>query len=130
MRKTILTKAESIKELGVINIDNAETNNGRITTFVPIKVINNELDELLDMLCDDFHEKHPEVEKMVTTVNVVYIFGEIDSPRFELEIVIWDENDDMIAEFYEEIPVNLSEQVTKEIKKVIWDALGKSIFNL
>lgn len=63
-------------------------------------------------------------------MNVVYIFGEIDSPRFELEIVIWDENDDMIAEFYEEIPVNLSEQVTREIKKVIWDALGKSIFNL
>lgn len=50
MRKTILIKAESIKELGVINIDNAETNNGRITTFVPIKVINNELDELLDIL--------------------------------------------------------------------------------
>lgn len=130
MRKAILEKAQIIKELGVINIDKAETNNGRITTFVPIKVIGNELDELLDILCDDFHEQHPEVEKLVTTVNVVYIFGEIDSPRFEFEIIIWDENNDDIAEFYEEIPVSLSEQSTKEIKKIIWDALGKSIFNL
>lgn len=42
MRKDVLEKAQNIKEWGVINIDKAEANNGRITTFVPIKEINNE----------------------------------------------------------------------------------------
>lgn len=123
-------KAQNIKELGVIDLDRAEACNGRITTFVPIKVIGNELDELLDALHTDFAEKHPNVEKTMFTIHVVYIYGELDSPRYELEIIVWDESNDVVAEFYEEIEVNLSEQAQREVKKAIWDALGKSLFNL
>lgn len=123
-------RKQNIKELGVIDLDKVEANNGRITVFIPIKVLDNELDELLDVLDDDFIEKHPDVEKIVNTINVTYIFGEMDSPRFELEVIVWDESNDKVAEFYEEIEINLSEQATKEVKKIIWDALGKSIFNL
>ena len=123
-------RKQNIKELGVIDIDKVTSNNGRITTFIPIKVIGNELDELLDTLQADFEEKHPEVENLTFTVNITYIYGEMDSPRFELEVIVWDENNDKVAEFYDEIEINLSEQATKEVKKIIWDALGKSIFNL
>ena len=123
-------KKQNIKELGVIDIDKVTSNNGRITTFIPIKVIGNELDELLDTLQADFEEKHTEVENLTFTVNITYIFGEMDSPRFELEVIVWDESNDKVAEFYDEIGINLSEQATKEVKKIIWDALGKSIFNL
>ena len=123
-------RKQNIKELGVIDLDRAEACNGRITTFVPIKVIGDELDELLDKLHADFMQKHPEVEETMFTVNVVYIYGEMDSPRFELEVIVWDESNDKVAEFYDEIEINLSEQATKEVKKIIWDALGKSIFNL
>ena len=123
-------RKQNNKELGVIDIDKVTSNNGRITTFIPIKVIGNELDELLDTLQADFEEKHPEVENLTFTVNITYIYGEMDSPRFELEVIVWDENNDKVAEFYDEIEINLSEQATKEVKKIIWDALGKSIFNL
>lgn len=123
-------KAQNIKELGVIDMNKVEACNGRITTFVPIKVIGNELDELLDKLHTDFMQKHPEVEETMFTIHVVYIYGELDSPRYELEIIVWDESNDVVAEFYEEIEVNLSEQAQREVKKIIWDALGKSIFNL
>lgn len=123
-------KAQNIKELGVIDMNKVQACNGRITTFVPIKVIGDELDELLDTLHADFKKKHPEVEKTMFTVNVVYIYGELDSPRYELEIIVWDESNDVVAEFYEEIEVNLSEQAQREVKKAIWDALGKSLFNL
>lgn len=123
-------KAQNIKELGVIDMNKVQACNGRITTFVPIKVIGDELDELLDKLHADFMQKHPEVEKPMFTINVVYIYGEMDSPRYELEIIVWDESNDVIAEFYEEIEVNLSEQAQREVKKAIWDALGKSLFNL
>ena len=123
-------KAQNIKELGVIDMNEVEACNGRITTFVPIKVIGNELDELLEKLHADFMQKHPEVEETMFTIHVVYIYGELDSPRYELEIIVWDESNDVVAEFYEEIEVNLSEQAQREVKKAIWDALGKSIFNL
>lgn len=123
-------KAQNIKELGVIDMNKVEACNGRITTFVPIKVIGDELDELLDTLHADFKTKHPEVEETMFTVHVVYIYGELDSPRYELEIIVWDESNDVVAEFYEEIEVNLSEQAQREVKKAIWDALGKSLFNL
>lgn len=123
-------KAQNIKELGVIDMNKVEACNGRITTFVPIKVIGDELDDLLDTLHADFKKKHPEVEETMFTVNVVYIYGELDSPRYELEIIVWDESNDVVAEFYEEIEVNLSEQAQREVKKAIWDALGKSLFNL
>ena len=123
-------KAQNIKELGVIDMNKVEACNGRITTFVPIKVIGDELDELLDTLHADFKKKHPEVEETMFTVHVVYIYGELDSPRYELEIIVWDESNDVVAEFYEEIEVNLSEQAQREVKKAIWDALGKSFFNL
>ncbi|MGN9126025.1 hypothetical protein ACTM97_06365 [Oliverpabstia intestinalis] len=123
-------KAQNIKELGVIDMNKVEACNGRITTFVPIKVIGDELDGLLDTLHADFKKKHPEVDETMFTVHVVYIYGELDSPRYELEIIVWDESNDVVAEFYEEIEVNLSEQAQREVKKIIWDALGKSIFNL
>lgn len=125
----IIMKAQNIKELGVIDLDRVEANNGRITTFVPINVIGDELDELLDSLHADFAKKHPEVKESNFTVNVIYIYGEIDSPRYELEVIIWDNNDDNVAEFYEEIEVNLSKKASKELKKIIWDALGKLFFN-
>lgn len=123
-------KAQNIKELGVIDLDRVVATNGQIETFVPIKVIGDELDELLDTLHADFKKKHPEVEETMFTVNVVYIYGELDSPRFELEIIVWNEADAKEAEFYDEIEVNLSEMAQREVKKIIWDALGKSIFNL
>ena len=123
-------KAQNIKELGVIDMNKVEACNGRITTFVPITVIGDELDELLDTLHADFKTKYPEVEETMFTVHVVYIYGELDSPRYELEIIVWDESNDVVAEFYEEIEVNLSEQAQREVKKAIWDALGKSLFNL
>lgn len=123
-------RRNNIKELGVIDLDKVESNNGRITTFIPIKVIGNELDALLDTLHADFAEKHPEVEEPAYSVNITYIYGELYGSRFELEVIIWDENDDRVVEFYEEIEINLSEQATKEVKKIIWDALGKSFFNL
>lgn len=121
---------QTIKELGVIDLDRVEASNGRIETFVPIEVIDEKLDALLDTFKADFEEKHSNVENIMFTIHVIYIYGEVDSPRFELEVIVWNKDDSKVAEFYEEIEVNLSEQATRVVKKAIWDALGKSFFNL
>lgn len=126
--------AKNIKELGTIDLAKVRATNGRIETFVPITVIGDELDELLETLHEDFKTNHPEVNENDTdfTVNVIYSFGGFvdDEPEFELEIIIWDENDEDVVEFYEEIKVNLSEEATVEVKKAIWEGLGHMLFGL
>ena len=123
---------KNIKELGTINLDRVMATNGQIETFVPIEAIGDELNELLDTLFEDFQMKHPEIESPLFTINVIYSFGgfAFDEPEFELEVIIWDENNDDIAEFYNEIKVNLSEDATKEVKKAIWEGLGHMLFGL
>lgn len=125
---------KSIKEFGAIDLDRVKATNGQIETFVPIKVIGDELDELLEALHEDFRKKHPEVNETDTNfnVNVIYSFGGFADmpPEFELEIIIWDENDEDVVEFYEEIKVNLSDEATVEIKKAIWEGLGHMLFGL
>ena len=92
------------------------------------------MDELLETLHEDFRAKHPEVNETDTNfnVNVIYSFGGFAdmSPEFELEIIIWDENDEDVVEFYEEIKVNLSDEATVEVKKAIWEGLGHMLFGL
>ena len=126
--------AKNINELGTIDLNRVKATNGRIETFVPITVIGDELDELLETLHEDFKTKHPEVNDNDTnfTVNVIYSFGGFvdDEPEFELEIIIWDENDEDVVEFYEEIKVNLSDEATVEVKKAIWEGLGHMLFGL
>ena len=65
------------------------------------------------------------------TVNVIYSFGGFvdDEPEFEIEVIIWDENDEDVVEFYDEIKVDLSEEATKEVKKAIWEAMGHLLFD-
>ena len=126
--------AKNIKELGTIDLAKVRATHGQIETFVPITVIGDELDELLETLHEDFRAKHPEVNETDTNfnVNVIYSFGGFAdmSPEFELEIIIWDENDEDVVEFYEEIKVNLSDQATVEVKKAIWEGLGHMLFGL
>ena len=123
---------KNIKELGTINLSKVMATNGQIETFVPIEAIGDELNELLDTLFEDFQMKHPEIESPLFAINVGYSFGgfAIDEPEFELEVIIWDENNDDIAEFYNEIKVNLSEDAAKEVKKAIWEGLGHMLFGL
>ena len=130
--EVIRMKAQNIKELGVIDLDRVVATNGQIETFVPITTIDNELDELLEKLHDDFKAKHPEVKETNFNVNVIYSFGGYADtyPEFNLEVIIWDESDENIVEFYEEIKVNLSEDATKEVKKAIWKGLGHLLFDL
>ena len=126
--------AKNIKELGTIDLNRVKATHGQIETFVPITVIGDELDVLLETLHEDFKTKHPEVNDNDTnfTVNVIYSFGGFvdDEPEFELEIIIWDENDEDVVEFYEEIKVNLSDEATVEVKKAIWEGLGHMLFGL
>lgn len=94
-------------------------------------------DELENLLCkmqQDFMKKHPEVEEMDINfdVRVAYSFGYLTwgGSDFNLDIFVWQDGHDDVVEEYDEIPLNLGEDGTREVKKVIWEALGKMLLNI
>lgn len=124
-------KRNKINNLGTINIESLEVSNGQMEVFIPVEVISDELDAVLEKCVKDFKERHPEVETPCFNLRLVFSFG-YANPEFELLVVMFDE----ASEEYEEYDscfvgdIELSEEQTKQIKKVMWDKLGESLLNL
>lgn len=107
------------------------TQSGQIMVFVPIEKINRELDFLLDLLTADFVQKHRNAHKLNYQVCVAYLLGDSGcDTEFSVEVTIWDQYCDDEVEFYEGISINASDTFTKELRKIIWDAMGKALFAL
>lgn len=124
-------KRNKINNIGTINIESLEVSNGQMELFIPVEVISDELNAVLEKCAKDFKEHHPEVETPCFNLHLVFSFG-YANPEFELLVVMFDEE----SEEYEEYDscfigdIELSEEQTKQIKKVMWDKLGKSLLNL
>lgn len=124
-------KRNKINNLGTINIESLEVSNGQMEVFIPVEVISDELDAVLEKCAKDFKEHHPEVETPCFNLRLVFSFG-YANPEFELLVVMFDE----ASEEYEEYDscfvgdIELSEEQRKQIKKVMWDKLGESLLNL
>ena len=80
MRKNIL------KDLGTINIEQIEVSNGQLEIFVPVEVISNELDAVLEKCAEDYKEHYPEVETPSFCMRLVFSFG-YTNPEFELLVM-------------------------------------------
>lgn len=129
----------SMDSFGQVNTDKVIAQSGQIMVFVPIEKVNKELDFLLDLLTADFKQKHRNAQKLNYQVCVAYSFGNnycycngdngCDA-EFNLEITIWDQYCDDEVEFYEGIAINASDKFAKELRKIIWDAMGKALFAL
>lgn len=124
-------KTKVVEGLGTVNLDEVEATSGQIVTFIPIKVVNDDLKEMFEKLENDFFQKHPEAGDDINfTVHVVYSFGGWMNAEFELDVDVWDDADESIMENYDEIKVNLSENAAREVKRIVWEGLGKALFNL
>ena len=128
-------KTVEVKEIGTINLNKIEAVSGQFEVFIPIAHTNKEMDELINNLYKDFQSKHPEVKENDTNVDVrvrystkQYYTG-VDSD-FILDIYIWQDSNDDVVEEYDDIPLYLSEEGTRTVKKLIWDALGKMLLNI
>ena len=124
-------KRNKINNLGTINIESLEVSNGQMEVFIPVELISDELDVVLEKCAKDFKEHHPEVETPCFNLRLVFSFG-YANPEFELLVVMFDE----ASEGYEEYDscfvgdIELTQEQTKQIKKVMWDKLGESLLNL
>lgn len=126
-------KRNTIKNLGTISIDKLEIIGSTIEVFIPIEASSDELDAVLEKCKARYKEDHPEIENVSFNVNLVFSMG-YANPEFELQILVFD--DDADGETYEAYDsffvgdIELSEDLKTQIKKVMWDKLGETLFNL
>lgn len=126
MRKT------TIKNFGTINIEQLEVSNGQLEIFIPVEVISDELDAVLERLTEDFRKRHPEVENVAYNIRLVFTFG-YANPEFELLVTIFNDSDLDTFEEYDSVfigDIELPEEQRKQIKKVVWNKLGETLLNL
>lgn len=125
-------KRNILKNLGTINIEKLEVIGGQLEVFIPVEVASKELDAVLAKCEADFREKHPEVKEITFDMNLVFSMG-YANPEFELQIMVLDDDSESIFEEYDSYSIGdieLSEDQTKQIKKVMWDKMGEMLFNL
>ena len=125
-------KRNTIKNLGTISIDKLEIIGGTIEVFIPIEASSNELDAVLEKCKASYKKDHPEIENVSFNVNLVFSMG-YANPEFELQILVFDDTTGETFEEYDSYcvgDIELSEDQKKQIKKVMWDKLGETLFNL
>lgn len=125
-------KRNTIKNLGTISIDKLEIVGGTIEVFIPIEASSNELDVVLEKCKASYKKDHPDIENVSFNVNLVFSMG-YANPEFELQILIFDDTTGETFEEYDSYyvgDIELSEDQKKQIKKVIWNKLGETLFNL
>lgn len=126
MRKT------TIKNLGTIDIEQIEVSNGQLEIFIPVDVISNELDAVLEKCAEEYKEHYPEVETPSFCLRLVFSFG-YANPEFELLVIMYDEESGDKFREYDSCfigDIELSTEQTKQIKKVVWNKLGETLLNL
>lgn len=133
-----MKKAE-IKGFGTVELDDVCMTDGQIEVHIPV-VATEELDKMLVKCVADYMVKHPNAseKELFFDVRVVFSFGsytvsDVQESEFALSLIIWQDKDngkDDEVEFYEEIPLTLSEEASKELKKIIWDGIGKTLFEI
>ncbi|MEY8433240.1 hypothetical protein AALC75_22525 [Lachnospiraceae bacterium 48-42] len=126
-----------IENLGVINLSDVAVKNGQLEVHIPIEIISEEFDRILDECTADYMKKYRNVKscnELNYDIRVVFSCGSWVSDDNEIEfsliVIVWQKVDDMTAEFYEEIPVTLDGKSLDKIKRVIWDALGKMLLGI
>ena len=125
-------KRNILKNLGTINIEKLEVIGGKFEVFIPVEVASKELNAVFAKCEADFREKHPEVKEITFDMNLVFSMG-YANPEFELQIMVLDDDSESIFEEYDRYSIGdieLSENQTKQIKKVMWYKIGEMLFNL
>ena len=125
-------KRNILRNLGTINIDKLEILGGQIEVFIPVEAVSDELDAVMTKCENGYRKDHPEVTNVAFNVNLVFTMG-YANPEFELQIAVFDEDSGDTFEEFDSFfvgDIELSEEQKKQIKKVMWDELGKTLLNL
>lgn len=128
MIREIVKEFKTLKDFGDIKTENTEASSGHISIFLPMDTVGEELDKLYTTIEADFRHKFPQAGKKINiSCFIVYSFGGWNNAEFELDIDVWDDNNEDFYMNYDEIKVNFSETASRAVKKLVCDALRKTI---
>lgn len=124
-------KNTTIKEIGTINIDAVEVAEGIIEMRVPVEVISEQMDATLDKVIENYKVNNPQIEQdnIFYEARLVFHFGTAN-PEFSLMLIVFDGDYKGTDEIWDELQVTLSEDARKQFRKIVWNKLGETLFNL
>lgn len=122
---------QTIKEIGVINIDAISCAEGVVEMRVPVEIISEQMNETLDKIYECYFEKNPQINRddVYFESRLVFQFGRAN-PEFSLMLIVFDKDDKGVDEIWDELEVTLSEEAKKQFRKIAWDKLGEALFEL
>lgn len=121
-------KKTTIKEMGVLNIEEVTIAEGSIEMRAPIEIISEQMNVTLDEIFEEYKKKNPEIEQsnIFYEARLVFQFGRLN-PEFSLMIIVFDGDGKGNDEIWDELEVALSEEAKKQFRKIAWNKLGEAI---
>ena len=121
----------TISEVGTINVEQLEIAEGQLEMRIPVEVISQQMDKKLDELYEDYKKNHPETpaENIFYESRLVFSLNR-NNPEFSLMFIVFDGENQDKAEIWDELQVTLSEEQKKQFRKLAWEKLGESLFNI
>lgn len=125
-------KKTTIENIGTVKLDNVSLTGGQLEIHIPLEEVGKEADAIIKQCLDWYKEGHPRDDfenDVLYDFRLVFSFG-YANPEFTAEVIVWQDTDEMNDVIYPDIPVELSEEATKKVKRIIWDKLSETFFNL
>lgn len=121
----------TISEVGTINVEQLELAEGQLEMRIPVEVISQQMDKKLDDLFEDYKKNHPKTpaENMFYESRLVFSLNR-NNPEFSLMLIVFDEENQGEAEIWDELQVTLSEEQKTQFRKLAWEKLGETLFNI
>lgn len=128
-------KKEIIKDIGIIDLEHVTVGNGQMEVHIPLDEIGEKADMIIEKCFMQYKESYPDIDVKKDTFwdfRLMFSFG-YANPEFEIMVVVWQQSDEEgseTAEIYDGFQVTLSKEDSNKIKKIIWDKLGETLFNI
>ena len=124
-------KRTTISEVGTINVERLELAEGQLEMRIPVEVISQQMDKKLDELYADYKKNHPKTpaENIFYESRLVFSLN-CNNPEFSLMLIVFDGENQDKAEIWDELQVTLSEEQKKQFRKLAWEKLGETLFNI
>lgn len=121
----------TISEVGTINVERLELAEGQLEMRIPVEVISQQMDKKLDELYADYKKNHPKTpaENIFYESRLVFSLNR-NNPEFSLMLIVFDGENQDKAEIWDELQVTLSEEQKKQFRKLAWEKLGETLFNI
>lgn len=122
-------KKITVADIGTINLNTFEVTEGVLEMRMPVEVTSEQMEDTLDGLFADFNKRNPDVENPAYEIRLIFCFG-YSNPEFTMTIIVFDADNQNVAEVYEEIGVQLSDDARKNFRKAAWEKLGEALFGI